>query len=87
MRSNLGMHHCQAIREIVYIGPQPKLLEKFKASLCQNKANSKCLLKSNWLRVAFELVHSLRSGPYRAERIAGSQLASLYAIDIYVISL
>ncbi len=81
------MHHGQAIPKIVYIGPQLKPLERFKASFCQNKANSKCRLKRTSLRVAFDLVHSLRNAPYRAERIAGSQLASLYAIDIYVISL
>jgi hypothetical protein len=63
------MHHGQALPEIVYIGPQPKLLNRFKASFCQNKANSKCLLKRNSLRVAIDLVHSLRNTPYRAERI------------------
>jgi len=76
------MHHGKAIPEIVYLGPQLKPLERFKASLCQDKANSECLLKPNWLRMALDLVHFLRSGPYRAERIAGSHLASLYAIDI-----
>jgi len=53
-----------------YCGPQPKLLERFKASFCQNKGNSNCLLKRNWLREALNLVHSLRNAPSRAERMA-----------------